>query len=62
MFAGMGVLLTEWGMPCNQGIARGQEAEARARGPSRNKLPLDLVMGSTLPGRGGGSAQESRAC
>lgn len=33
----------------SQGIAGGQEAEAPAREPSRNKMPVDLVMGSILP-------------
>lgn len=50
------------GEPCNQGIAWGQEAEAPARVLSRNKVPVDLVVGSTLPRPGGSTAEESRAC
>lgn len=39
----------EWRGAGSQGIAGGQEAEAPAQEPSRNKMPVDLVMGSTLP-------------
>lgn len=49
------------GGSCNQGITWDQEAEPPAGGPSRNKLPVDLVIGSTSPGQGDGGAQESRA-
>lgn len=45
-----------------QGVAGGQEAEAPAQEPGRSKMPVDLVMGSTLPERGEGGARESKAC
>lgn len=39
----------KWQGAGSQGIAGDQEAEAPAQEPSRNKMPVDLVMGSTLP-------------